>query len=615
MSRGKRAARRAASPSARGMLAGTTGLAIAAAVIAAAVGWAYRGVYDAPFVFDDTLHVLRNPRILDLASPAVFAGTSRPLVQWTLAANHALGGFDPTGYHAFNVAVHVAAAIALFALARRLFAKVPPLAAAAPGLALATALLWSLHPLQTEAVAYVIQRAESLAGLFYLLTLYAVVRSDGAGDPRRWQAAAVGFCLLGMASKPVMATAPLVALALDRTFLAASWREVWAKRRAMYVGLVATLALLPFVLAAADHEWGRSAGFGDWGGTSGLYALSQPGVILHYLRLAFWPAPLCFDYAWPVVRDAGAAVPALIGLAVLVATTVVLLVRGRVAGFAGLWVFVLLAPTSSVIPVADLCVEHRMYLPLAGLAALVVGLVYAGVRRAPGLESARRWLAPGLVVIACVALAVTTARRNEDYRNAITLWRDTVDKRPNNSRAWNNLGLALAEAGRLGEAGNAFETAIRLTPRYADPYVNLGHVKSATGHHEEAVPLLAEAARLAPDDARAHYNYGTVLFATGRAAEAVPEFEAAARLDPSLIEARNNLGAALYSAGRPADAIPQFEAVLRVAPDPDTWVNYGFALLRSGRQDEARAAFAKALEMQPGHPRAQAGLAEAEAAR
>src|ERR1022692_1539631 len=193
---------------------------------------AYHNSFTGPFIFDDFYSIEDNPTIhhlwpiwQTLSPPRIGAPTveGRPLVNLSLAINYALGGYRLWGYHALNLTIHILAALTLFGIVRRTLLQ-PRLqerfGAAADGLALAVAVLWMVHPLQTESVTYIIQRAESLMGLFYLLTLYCFLRAAGAGGPGRfwWLAASVFACLLGMATKEVMVSAPLVVLLYDRTF-------------------------------------------------------------------------------------------------------------------------------------------------------------------------------------------------------------------------------------------------------------------------------------------------------------------------------------------------------------------------------------------------------------
>jgi len=243
-------------------------------------------------------------------------------------------------------------------------------AAAGPWLALAAALLWTLHPLQTECVTYLSQRAETLMGLFYLLTLYAVIRGSQGPWSAVWYAVAAAACLLGMASKEIMASAPLCVLLYDRAFLAGSWRAAWRRRWKLYLALGGTWLYLGYLILTA-HGRGGTVGFGlpitPW-----QHLRNQFVAICLYLRLAVWPHPLVLDYLGFWVHRFGEAAPYAVVVAGLLAATLAALWRRPKVGFLGAWFFLVLAPSSSVFPLVETVAEHRMYLPLA---ALVVGAV------------------------------------------------------------------------------------------------------------------------------------------------------------------------------------------------------------------------------------------------
>jgi tetratricopeptide (TPR) repeat protein len=517
----------------------------------------YHNSFHNGFVFDDERHIVQNVRIRHFWPPwEIIDHTSRPVVMVSVALNYAGGGLNPRGYHLFNVAVHILAALTLYQVLRltllseRLRSRFGETASSVAGV---IAMIWLVHPLQTESVTYTIQRGELLMGLFYLLTLYCVIRSCGswrgagpAGSGAGWGMCAVASCALGMASKPVMVTAPVVVLLYDRVFLAKSWREVIKRRRALYAGLAATWLLLPVLLAKGATEWTASAGF-SYSGISPLqYALTQPGVILHYLRLTFWPHPLCLDYGWkygwPPVRSLGDAGPQLLAIGLLLAATAYAWRRQPALGFVGIWFFAILAPTSSLIPVADLAVEHRMYLPLAAVIALTVaGGLALGSRLPSGRRQVARTIGWGTSAALVLVLAILTAQRNRDYRSALTIWKDTVAKRPNNPRAHCGLGVALWHAGRVREATEQWEEALRIKPDYAEAHCSLGVMLGSSGRIEEAIEHLEQAVRLRPDLVEAHYNLGGALEQAGHLETAIAQYEETLRLDSDYAPARDRL--------------------------------------------------------------------------
>jgi hypothetical protein len=243
-------------------------LALCGAVIAAAALAAYWGSFSGPFLYDDVDSVLRNVSIRSFAAafrpPGGLTVSGRPVLNLSFALSYAISGSAPWSYHALNLAIHVGAALLLFGIVRRTIALARPQVTSEGSLWLAfgAALLWALHPLQTESVAYVVQRAESLMGFFYLATLYGFIRFAAGDGSSRWASVSVAACLLGMGTKEVMATAPLIVLLYDRTFLAKSFAEAWRRRRTLYLAYAACWIPLAFLVAGTSGR-GGSAGFGS----------------------------------------------------------------------------------------------------------------------------------------------------------------------------------------------------------------------------------------------------------------------------------------------------------------------------------------------------------------
>ena len=293
--------------------------ALACATILAAGIAAWSNSFNGPFIFDDLSAIQNNPTIrhfpgwMNFLPPPATAISRRPVVNLTLAVNYAISDLDVRGFHAGNLLIHLLAALLLFGIVRRTLLA-PSLrerfGRAASSLAMAVALIWAVHPLLTESVTYLTQRTECLMGLFFLLTLYAAIRGASSVHPWRWYAAAVAACALGMASKEVMAIAPIVVLLYDRCFLSGSFREALRSRWPLYLGLAATWAILCALLIA--YPWGAAtgAGFGLAEAGPWEYARTQPGVILNYLRLSFWPDSLCLVYFWPIATNAMRIIPA-----------------------------------------------------------------------------------------------------------------------------------------------------------------------------------------------------------------------------------------------------------------------------------------------------------------
>jgi len=601
-------------------------------VLITAVGiWAYHNSFQGPFIFDDVASIVENPTIRHLwpvwgaLTPPYQGGVTvggRPVINFSLAVNYAINGFHVWGYHAVNLAIHIAAGLVLFGIVRRTLLQ-PSLrqrfGMAALPLALVIAVIWVVHPLQTESVTYVVQRAESMMGLFYLLTLYCVIRGAESDSPKLWYILSVASCLLGMASKEVMVSAPLIVLLYDRAFIAGSFREAWRRRRSLYLGLGATWICLTYLVVSAER-FGTTSAIAKFKGISWwAYLLTEPRVILHYLRLCVWPQPLCLDYlgwpvpgAWTSVLASTAVMVALLGATVWAwRTNSIRSGLGPAWGFLGAWIFLILGPTSSVIPMDSPVYEHRMYLPLAAVAAAVVlGAFEMGKR----LLSKEQGVVLGCVAGGAVVVLFTsmTIQRNRDYRSALTIWQDTMEKRPDNARAYNNLGLALVQLGKVQEAIGQYEQALRIKPDYAEAHNNLGVILTRQGRLPEAISQLEQALGLAPDLADTHYNLGIALVQQGKLQEAIGHYEQALRINPDYADAHNNLGAALMGQGKPAEAIGQYEQALRIKPDfADAHYNLGIALGRQGKLLEAISHWEQALRINPDHAEAHNNLGAA----
>ena len=560
-------------------------LALVAAVVAV-----YANSLRAPFVFDDLLSIVENPTIRQLwpltapLSPPSGQGLTvegRPLLNLSLAFNYAISGTAPWSYHVTNVAIHALATLTLFGLLRRTLSALPTFnGQLSTTLSFSAALLWAVHPLQTESVTYIVQRTESLMGLLLLATLYCFRRG--------WLTASFIACLLGMATKEVMVVAPLLVVLYDRTFVSGSFRAGWQRHRAFYAALAAMWLLLGFLVIGAGNRGGTIgsvAGVSPWD-----YALCQSRAVLHYARLALWPHPLIFDYGTDFISFATAAPYALVDLALLAATGYAL--RHRPAlGFLGAWYFLILAPTSSILGgTRQMLAEHRIYLSLAALTVLATLL-------------AHRWLGRRFlwaVLPVALALGAATVNRNADYADALTLYRDTAAKRPTNGYARYNLGEAFAAADRHADAVAEFTVAAQLLPHVAPVHYNLGNSLVVLGRTTEARASFETALRLDPSFANAHFNLGNLLFALGDKSGAVERFRSVITLDPAALEARTNLAGALLELGQLDEARAQFERVIAAQPS-SVEAHFGlgnFHLLQNRPADAARE-FETVLRLRP----------------
>ena len=614
----------------------------AAAVIVLVAGAAYSGSFTGAFVFDDTTAIVRNPNIQQLGDPlkAMFGSHDmRPVTSLTFALNYAVSGLKTWSYHAVNLAIHVAAALLLMGVVRR--ALLGPrlrkeFADAATPLAAAIVLLWAVHPLTTSAVTYIVQRGESMMSLFYLLTLYCVARGASSQRPWGWWIAAAGAAVVGAGCKQVMVTVPVVALLYDRVFLAGSWRELVRRRwpvHTLLLGVWVALAALYATLAK-----GSFAGFNVPGVTPMQYLLSQPEAILRYLSLSVWPKGLCLDYGWPPVATLATAKVPLVKTAALLTATLLALWRRPAWGFLGASFFIILSPSSSILPLVDAAYEYRMYLPLAAVVAGVVMVAYlAGqsllerIRSAESRQVAAQTLA-GVAVVATVgALGWLTYRRNAVYTSDLAMYADIVRKRPGNPRGHVNLALAFHRRQAIDQAKQQYASALEAIDRRAQRfsemgrddlvrgvsrgalaakvYIGLGVIYESEGGLEEARRILVKGADLYYDgighvDRMDHFmvrmNLARVLVRLGDRGAAVSRIREAIAMRSDQIPAWAACASLQREMDDPAGALATITEALALHLDAEPLrTEAALALSVMGRYDEALAHARRGMELAP----------------
>ena len=480
----------------------------------AAVGMvlAYASGFGGTFVMDDVPEIVNNTAIRTLWPPWVpmFEGgvlAHRPLPYFTFALNYAIHGLELPGYHAVNIGLHCMNGflVALIVtLVLRLAGWRQPPRIPAEWVGAATACLWLVHPLQTQAVTYIYQRIEIMGTTAIFVTVACFLLGETSLHRTAWRGLAVCSCLLGSFCKETVIAAPVLVLLCDWIVLRTKPQDLVTKRLPLYAGLFACWPLVVAIVRLQADRYPESQGLG-YGPLA--YLANQPAVIVRYLRLAVWPTKLCFDYGWPVYRTWHLLAPwcVLVGTALAVATYFG--IRRRLAALPALMFFTLLAPTSSLIPCNELCTEHRMYAPLAPLCAVLAFAIVRGVERfavwlEPLRHASRRALAFGLVIAALVVpLAAVTKARNACYASRLALRIDTVLKAPSNPRAHRMLAYELADLGRPKDALTFLHNAIELQPRYPLAYATLGQVFEMLGEKEQAVNAYARAAELNPGNA------------------------------------------------------------------------------------------------------------------
>lgn len=466
-----------------------------------------------------------------------------------------------------------------------------------------------MHPLQTQAVTYIVQRLESLTGLFFLATFFLFTMGIKSARPWRWYVPALLCCGLGMKTKEVMFAAPLLLVWYDRAFVASSWRELIDRRKWFYAAAFASLLLigwdwLPgFVTGTGENSSAvHVAGLTPW-----TYLLSQAGVITFYLRLSLCPAGQNLDHCWPAIDSFAAAVaPGVLVVSLLLATIWAIMWRPAWS-FLGGWFFLILAPTSSIVPIADLAVEHRMYLPLAAVVAAVLVALYQAL-----LFVHARWrFKPSpqlaLLAIACTAAVIlvgATRQRNTVYASRIALWSDVTRKAPHNIRARQDLISAYMYAGRHADALRESLALLAISPQNPYGHVNAGVVLAQDGRTAEAITHFERAIGAEPNFAPAHLNLGKALRQTDPA-RAIRHLKLALAADGGYAEAYNNLGAMLTKS-QPDEAYKHFLRALELdSNNAEAHNNLANLLARRGEYSRAIVHYNLALEINPSFSHAQ----------
>jgi hypothetical protein len=521
-------------------------LAVGAVLLLALL--AYSNSFTGAFVFDDVQHVRDNLRIRDLGAYASWSGYQaerhRFVGYLTFAVNYALGKLDVRDYHVVNFLIHAVNCGLVYALVLLGF-RTPrlrgsALTPSAQAVAFFAAALFATHPLQTQAVTYVVQRFASLSTLFYVATVVLFLRwrlGDGSRLKRAvLYGALLASAVLGMKTKEIVFTVPLAVVLCELTFFdPVPWRK-----RLFLAPIAATMAIVPlsylrYVPAVSPAALGEATRVQT--GLSRIdYLLTQTTVLVTYLRMLVWPAGQNLDHDFPIatrifdLRVLGASV----ALAVLVAVAVLLYRRTRpgparvidpawrLVALGIVWFFLALSVESSFIPIVDVIYEHRVYLPSIGVFAGVAVAVAFLFRGMHPRFAARAVVATG--VLLAVVFGVATFRRNRVWASELTIWSDAVGKSPGKHRPHLNLGTALSMAGRFEEGERELRRAVEIEPADAYSRAQLGAVLVALGRLADAEPQLREAVRVQSRDPEALFNLALVLSRTGRVGEAGPLF-------------------------------------------------------------------------------------------
>lgn len=572
----------------------------------------YAPALHGPFVYDDPNAVTQSALVRQIFPLGRFVTLStRPLSDFSYALNYAASGYATWSYHLTSMLLHAASTLLLYGIAVATFATpalAPRYGAARFALACAAAALFAAHPLASESVAYVSSRSEVLVAFFYLLAIGSYLVAATTTDRRRRRVATVLLpvaAAAGLGSKEIAAVIPFTLLLYDVLFFAGGrWERTRPRRRLvalsalpLAIGGVALL-IRAYVLPSPMGAYGATAGIGFERFGRSEYAMTQFGVIMHYLRLVVLPFGQTFDYDWPLARSPialGVVMPFL-ALAAIVVAAVRLARAQPLFTFAIAWTLLILAPTSSVLPIADLAVERRMYLPLAGLALLAAAWTYDLILFVlPGWRARVMLPYAALTVLLVGALAGLTYQRTRLWGDAIALHEDGVAKAPGNPRVRLNLGVTYLNSGRQEDA---FRTLLQAKALFD------------ANESIHAFPRIG---------AFIQYNLGAVLYARKEYDRAEPELRRSLELGGQYLALRPMalmlLSRIAAQKGDWKTAAAQLQEAIQYQDNLDWRVDLAQMQLNGGDREAARRTLVRVLMADPNQARAKALLEQVRRAK
>ncbi len=565
------------------------------------LGIAYSNSFSVPFHFDDLKSIPENPTIRHLAQsliPDFKTGettSGRPFLNFTFGLNFAAHQLHLYGYHLVNFMIHFLNVILLFLIFQKIqrdntSENHSPLSFLFLNALLA--LLWGVHPVLTQSVTYIVQRAESLSSFFILFSLYAYIRAQNS--PRRglWSFSLLLSAFCGVATKETAGIIPIVLLAYGWFYLKISPQTSLSRHRSLYIGLALSwLFLLSLVILNKGR--GDSAGF-DGPLSSWSYLQAQVIAFWTYCKLILWPSPLIFDYGSSLTYPLSWVIPLALFAIALLALTALGTYQGNVGFFSFFLFFLLLAPTTSIIPIATQTIsEHRVYLASAFFIFILGTTLYSRLPR----------ITLSLIILLIPLLIWKTYERNKIYATPITLWQDTVQKTPRNVRAQNNLGAFLTKEGRNQEAIDHLLKAIELNPRETGAHNNLGYLFQQINQPDKALVFYKQAIEIDSTSPDPFHNMGLLFEQQNNFEQAFQSYQQAIDRNPFSTKSLINQGNILLRMGNIEEAQKKYEHCIQIRPEEPSAYN-NLAQLKSSLQqtDQALQLFQKAIDLNPSNP-------------
>jgi tetratricopeptide (TPR) repeat protein len=522
---------------------------------------AYAPALSGGFIWDDDDHLTRNPAMnsvhgLEQIWSSLAASRYYPLTLTTFWLERRLWGLDPVPYHFVNITLHALGGVLVYLVLRRL--RIP-----APWLA---AILWAIHPVNVESVAWITELKNTQSGVFFFLSLLCFLRFESDGK-RGWYALAVGCGLAALLSKPSTVVLP-VALLLCVWWQRGRWQRVDILRTIPFFAMSLGMSLLT---VAEQRMEVLTASSPDWNLSLAERSVLAGKVIAFYATKLVWPTRLAFVYTrWEL---AARSVSSWMPLIAVIMVGALLGIRKRQAwaraalfgfGFFGLALLPVLGFFNVFYFQYSFVADHFQYLASVGVIALAAS---AGMKlcQLPGRISRDI----GILVAAAVMIVFLGLcwKQEHIYHDVVTLWQDTIAKNPQCWLAENNLANELIQKGEFNEAKLYWEQALRNKPDYYEAYNNFGYALFQAGETPAAIRLLEQAVRIQPNSPQAHVNLGSALVIAGRPDDAISHYKQALKILPDYFDAHFDLALALSQSGNTRDAIEHFQQALRVKPD------------------------------------------------
>lgn len=574
---------------------------------------AYSNSFQVPFTFDDHECIVNNPAIkvfsyftnhaaldsLPISEDIKNNFVIRFIAYFTFALNFRLHGLDVTGYHVVNLTIHLTNAVLVYSLLclsvksqslthadRNDGINTPARARYFPFIA---ALLFVSHPVQTQAVTYIVQRFTSMATMFFLCSLVAYIKSRQARTVTArtvMYALSISSALAAMWTKEIAFTLPVIIALYDYIFLGGDWKS----RARRLFPFILTMLAIPLTLSSVAGDNGK-AGASDFGEVINLvnfsntshwgYLVTQFRVIATYIRLLFFPVSQNLDYEYPLFNSL--LVPEVFASFLLIITLLFLSLYllffpgvnksfwPRTTAFGLLWFFITLSVESSFIPINDVIFEHRTYLPSIGfiisiMASCVMLVEKFSIDKAPVVHRTLIFSVTAASALVVLALTAATYLRNEVWRDSVVLWKDVSSKSPNKARPHTHLGNELLKRGFMNEAILEFKKVLSINPNSYKAHNSLGIAYTGQRRFGDAQLEFDAALKINPDDFLTHRNRGYFFLVVGRPLLAISEFRIAAGIEPNNPEIYLSLGNTCLESGFLPEALSAFQSVLSLQP-------------------------------------------------